>query len=455
MGIPLWSDLRDLDPGPRRFLFFHMFNVVSWQCIVGPSMILFARSIEMPPAGVGFLNAFAPLSQVLVMFMLPLVERFGPKRLMITTWMLRNIITCMVFAMPWALTFQSQWPSWALLSAAILCFCVTRAFGAGGWFPWLHEIIPAHQRHAYFSAEMSVAQVINVIVFAAQGQYLQGHPELDQYLTIYAVGIFFGILSILMLIRVPQGGAVPPERREGGAAAGYRKVISDRRYWHIVLIASLSFCALHLVGATWTMYLRDILHLSDRSILSMTALGGLCVLLTVRSWGRFADRQGSARAVILTMIGHGIFGFAFLFLSPDHLWTTAYAAVALCGIIIYGSAFWSSVHGLMLAYVPESGRVRYTNLWMVGTSLALGLTPIVAGWIVNIGGIWGFRTCFIVSACGTLGCALAIDAVIHGNAPQQQLRRVLGNPALAFRALGSIVWVTLGGRVAARESASI
>ena len=30
------SSLRELDEAPRKFLFFGFFNVVSWQCLVGP-----------------------------------------------------------------------------------------------------------------------------------------------------------------------------------------------------------------------------------------------------------------------------------------------------------------------------------------------------------------------------------------------------------------------------------
>ncbi|MCL4219528.1 MAG: hypothetical protein KJ052_21315, partial [Candidatus Hydrogenedentes bacterium] len=66
MKFPLLRSIGDLDRGPRRFLLFTGFNVVSWQCIVGPALILLARYIEMPASWVGLLISFMPLSTLLV-----------------------------------------------------------------------------------------------------------------------------------------------------------------------------------------------------------------------------------------------------------------------------------------------------------------------------------------------------------------------------------------------------
>ena len=52
INVPIFSGLQELEPAPRRFLFFIVFNVVSWQCLIGPVLVLFARKIDMPPSWV-------------------------------------------------------------------------------------------------------------------------------------------------------------------------------------------------------------------------------------------------------------------------------------------------------------------------------------------------------------------------------------------------------------------
>ena len=68
MSISVFPKFKNLSPAPRRFLGFMAFNVVSFQCFVGPAMVLFARKLDMPASWVGFLIAAMPLSMVLVMF---------------------------------------------------------------------------------------------------------------------------------------------------------------------------------------------------------------------------------------------------------------------------------------------------------------------------------------------------------------------------------------------------
>ena len=104
MGIPILSDFRRLSQPPRRFLVFSTFNVLSWFSLVGPVVVLFGRTIDMPASWVGFLLSFMPLSMLLVMATIPLVTRFGPKKLMIATWIGRNLAASLVFLIPWALS---------------------------------------------------------------------------------------------------------------------------------------------------------------------------------------------------------------------------------------------------------------------------------------------------------------------------------------------------------------
>ena len=73
MQAPVISGYRALEPAPRRFLFFVAVNVVSWQNIVGPAMVLFARKIDMPEFLVGLLLSIMPFAQLLVLVTMPML----------------------------------------------------------------------------------------------------------------------------------------------------------------------------------------------------------------------------------------------------------------------------------------------------------------------------------------------------------------------------------------------
>lgn len=444
MQIPIVSNIQELDRAPRKFLLFTVFNVISWQCIVGQVLILLARKVEMPPSRVGFLISFMPLSIVLVAGTIPLVMRLGPKRLMFGTWMLRNIFACSVFLMPWAIDRWGSQTAWHVLMCATLGFCLIRAMGVGGWFPWLHEVIPEHQRAAYFSAETSVAQLVNVAVMFGQALMLRGDPGLGRFLFIYGVGISSGFFSLVWMSRVPGGGAAQETVSMHGSFRSYAAALADRPFVCFVLTAVLSFSSVAWMTASIVMFMRDALMLFSSEIMTFMALGSTGILLTVRFWARFADHSGSGRAMFKTLTGHAVAALACIFLIPGTPWAI-YALIPLVLFtLIFQGAFWLAAHRAMLYYVKESNRVGYTNLWMLGSALSLGVTPILAGAAIDAWGIWGFRLCFAISGVAGLCCAVVCRLVVQDGEPFEPSVSQMLNPLLPIRMLARIAWITLG-----------
>ena len=442
---PLVSSMRELDPGPRRFLLFIAFNVVSWQCIIGPALVLLARKIEMPASWVGFLISFMPLAMLLVLLTGHFVTRMGAKRIMFFSWFMRNVVACAVFTIPWAMNRWGQHAGWYVLMGAMLAFCVMRAAGGGGWFPWLHEVVPESQRGAYFSAEAAVAQLLNVIVVGLQGLALQGDPGLGRYLAIYAVGIAAGLISLTWMYRVPGGKPVAT----GGAAFGrtweaYRSGLTDRRFMAFTLTASLCFSFTSWHGTALVMYMRDQLSISSRDIMMVTAAGSFLVLLCIRFWGRYAERNGSRSALFLSLSGFAMAVLVMFVLLPGHAWTFELLCLQVLATTLLGGAFWMSVHRAMLNLVDPNERVGYSNIWTVCTSIALGITPILAGQAIEWGGMWGFRLCFFMSGVGGLGCAALVYHIVRDDAAHNVFNPRAHGWWLPVRMVAEMARISLG-----------
>ena len=444
MQIPLVENIRELDHAPARFLKFTAINVISWQCTVGPAMILLARKIDMPPAWVGWLIAFMPLSMLLVVGTVPLVLRLGPKRLMMAAWMTRNILTCGVFVMPLLIAKWGNESAWYLLLLTTLGFCLARAMGAGGWFPWLHEVVPSHQRGPFFSAEASLAQIISVIIIVSQALILIGDPGIERYLSIYAIGVLTGLVSVVWMYRVPGGGGAATEINFVSSFYEYRIALQDRPYMIFIMVTVLSFSALAWLGSGMVMYMRDILGLSSNAIMFITASGSLGVFLTIRFWERFAEHSGSAMAIYKTLTAHSLVALACLLLWPGAPWTIFLLVAIIMMGGIFAAAFWMLLHRAMLGYVQLEGRVGYTNIWTLGTAVALGVTPILAGLVIQNFGMNGFRTCFLISGVGGLLCAIACLKTVHDSVPIERNAPQLFNAAFPVRTLFRIAWITLG-----------
>ena len=133
-----------------------------------------------------------------------------------------------------------------------------------------------------------------------------------------------------------------------------------------------------------------------------------------------------------------------LVMLPGSPWTP-YVLVAVVFLMsIFGAAFPTAANRALLMYMGSSSRIGYTNVWLVSTSLSMGLTPILAGYAIDHLGLWGFRLCFTLSGVLGLACALACRWVVHGGKPLDRSVTQMLNPVLPIRVLARIVWITAG-----------
>jgi len=444
LRIPIISSVQELDRAPRKFLVFSSINLISWQCIIGAALVLFARKIDMPPSWVGVLLSFVPISSMFAVLTVPLVAVLGSKRLMFVAWTLRNVIVSLVFVMPWAVHRWGPRASWYVLLIAILGFCMARAIGAGGWLPWLHGLIPAHQRSTYFATESSLMQLVNVGVILAQALALHGNPGMGRYLAIYGAGIAAGLISMAWLTRVPGGDKTAGDAKNQGFIEYYRSAFRNRRYVRFVLISSLCFSCLSWFGSAFVMYMRDALELSSRNIMMVTACGSLGIMVTIRFWGRYAEHSGSNRAMGRALAGHALTALAALALVPGTRWAHYALAPTLVCSSIFGAAFGISANRAMLNRVDPQQRVGYTSLWQLGTAAALGITPILAGQVIERWGLAGFRACFVVSGLTGLGCALLCRFVIASVRRVDRTFAEMLSPLLPVQTVLNIASITIG-----------
>ena len=386
--------LRELPAPPRLFLLFTAINVFSWQCIAGQALVLFARAISMPPAWVGLLLSFMPLSMVLVAFSVPLVEKFGPRRLLISTWFARNALAMSAFLLPWAIGRWGQEAGWYVLLFAILSFSLVRAVGVGAWYPWLHELVPHEQLGSYFSIETAMGQGIAIVLAFGMAKILATGEGVGRFFVIHGAGIAAGLISVLFIRRIPGGAGID---HLGAARPGLRAALADEGYRDFLFLSMLGMASLMWLNAASVMYLRDMLGYSDARIMLLMAVGGIGVAFSVRFWGRAADRLGSLPAMIQLLAAHALLCFCWCGLLPNAVVTVILVVPVMLFTTVFNAAFAMVSARGMLCRVRKPARVAYTCLWIVGVAAANGVPPLLVGLLIDLLGMVGFRLCFVLA----------------------------------------------------------
>jgi MFS family permease len=174
------------------------------------------------------------------------------------------------------------------------------------------------------------------------------------------------------------------------------------------------------------------------------AAGSIGTLVTIQFWGRFADHSGSGRAMFKGLVGHSLAALLCFTLLPGANWTPYVLVVVVVFAYIFAAAYAMAANRALLLYVGISSRMGYTNAWLVATSVAFGLTPILAGFLIDRLGLAGFRICFGISGVLGLVCAVACRLLVHGGKPLDKSIAQLLNPVLPIRLLTRIMWITVG-----------
>ena len=441
---------KELDPAAQKFLLFIACNTITWQCIAGPALVLFAREIRMPESRVGLLQAIMPLCMILIIFTTSMVERMGPKRLLVAGWMARALTASLVFLMPLAMAWWGDPGGWNMLTLAILGFCVIRALSVSGWFPWLHEIVPIHQRGLYFGLEMVTFQGVTVALALILSLILQTGTGLGRFYAVYAVGIGSGIFSLALIRMIPggEGLEIDPNRKTGPSV--YAQVLTDGAFLWFCLRSASGLVCLTLVTAASMMYLRDILGMSPARAMMVNAAGGLAVALTINWWGTYLDRHGSGPGMFLALAGHSMGTALWLFLKPDSLWSQWVVWPSYMVTMAFGAAFQIGRNQGLLGRIRQEGKVAYTNLYIFIDALAMGVTPVVVGILIERHALWGYQLCFFVSCLAGLVLALPNLWALEADKLPAPYMGPLIRTTLPLRGMARAMWLSMGlysGRV--------
>ncbi len=438
------SHWRELDPGAKRFLYFIGFNVLTWQCVCGPTiLVLYAVEIGMPELWIGWLLSFMPFCILSVAFTVPLVERMGPKRLIMRGWIWRSTVALLLFLTPGMTTWWGVVAGWWTVSIAVFLFCLIRAIAVAGWYPWLHELVPKHQRGSYFGFEMIFMQSMTVALTLFLGGILALGDGVNRFYWIFGIGVLSGFASIAFLLTIPGGESyrpVTPLR----PMASYRAVLADGRFiWFCLRSASGVICTWILYTAG-TMYLRMGLGYDADLVMWITAFGALGVAVSIHGWGRYADRHGSGPSMFLALLGHGVVALLWLSLGAGGPWI-AWAVWPLWALAqMFLTAFHVAKNRAMLTLVRADNRVGYTNVFMILDALAMGLTPVITGWIIQSWGQTGYTISFLLAGGLSLICSIPNAFVQEEGLAQAPYGALMARAVAPARTLARVFWVAIG-----------
>jgi len=192
-------------PPFRALLSFSFTNAMTWMIALGTPMVLLAGELGASTFEVG-------LAYSCVFFLLPVqilatttLPRFGYKRQVIFGWTVRGLFLLIPLGLAWlSPSTPSRWMVY-LLVGSVIGFAFFRCLGSCGVMPWVYSLVPEEIRGRYFATDQSLTGVSGVMTLLLCAGLFAVLPIYEAFLWQYLFAILGTVLSVSLLVRIPDG----------------------------------------------------------------------------------------------------------------------------------------------------------------------------------------------------------------------------------------------------------
>lgn len=350
----------------------------------GAFLVAFAIKLGASNLVIGLLAAIGPLSQLLQLPSIVLVEKIRNRRaITVFTAAIGRLFWLPVVLIPFFFRGSTG------LGILLVSIAAVSAFGAVGgcsWNSWMRDFIPQNILGAFFSKRMRIAAGVGVLLSLIAAIYLDywkklfAEYELQGYSILFLAGFLAGAAGIYFLAKTPEPRMPVPETKPRLLKLLGQPFKDENFRKLIIFLGSWNF-AVNLAGPFFMVYMLKRLGLSMSFIIGLSILSQVMNFIFLKIWGKFTDRF-SNKSVLA--IGGTLFIFCILawtFTTMPERYVLTIPLLILIHIIMGASSAGVSLASgnISLKLAPQGQATAYLATNTIVNSVAAGIAPILGG----------------------------------------------------------------------------
>jgi MFS family permease len=350
----------------------------------GAFLVAFAVKLEASNLVIGLLAAIGPLSQLLQLPAIFLVEKIRNRRaITVFSAALSRLCWFLVALIPFLFSAKT---GLAFLLFAMVLAGALGAIGSCSWNSWMRDIIPQKVLGSFFSKRMRIATAVGIALSIVAAlfldswkKFLPGH-EIHGYSILFFAGFMAGTAGLYFLSKTPEKKMLPPAEKvkifrllsSPFKDENFRKLIAFMCSWNF---------AVNLAGPFFMVYMLKRLNLSMSFIIGLSIVSQVMNFLFLKIWGKYTDRfsNKSVLAVCGPLFIIAILAWTFTTM-PEKYFLTIPLLIAIHVITGLSSAGVSLASGnISMKLAPEGRATAYLATNTIVNSVAAGIAPILGG----------------------------------------------------------------------------
>lgn len=319
----------------------------------------FSGIIGAIPALAGLIQLFAPMVFEKRVYRKPLVAAI--------CLFYRLLLGCMGFI---PLLVSHTGARLSILAGMYLLAYLCASFITPAVSDWIIRLTPEQIRGAYFGKKDSYILAFTTIITLVMGRVLDSMTNAGHrywgFAIVFSVAVVFALVNFIFLIRIAEPGSILSQ-----TSTDLRRTLTiplqDRHFRRVIGLFVLWNISIQIGLAFFTVYMVSGLKLEYTYIMTISMIGSIAGIITVRMWGRLADRRSW---VFTTQCGIGMLAICHIlwfFIVPG----TVFLLIPI--VQIMGGIAWAGINislfNIQFMFSPQEGRTMY-----LGFNAALGGT---------------------------------------------------------------------------------
>jgi len=358
-----------------------VFGVAGATCISINILSLVAIKLGAGNIYLGLLSASVTAPLVLGIFSMRAIEKYGKLKVLIPWTATATVLVTLYLTIPHIA--QNYRPVVALSALFIIQILINicGSIGNTAWFPLLKDTTPVRLTGRFFAKLRTSWQSASVITVIGIAIFLGKESAWWKFEIIFAAAFVFLLIRTILLFFIQEKPPQPHHVSNQTIIERFKEVykIKQLRYC-IIYLGCYSFLA--AAPEPFKIKMLKHLHFSSGFILAATSMFGAGAIISLRFWGKLADKFGNRAIFSISHIGMIVTTILWLVVD-DNIFSRAMVFILYFSFGIFHSGNGIAQTRYVLHAVPDS-KQNYINIVNFSTFAFISIAPIITGLLLTV-----------------------------------------------------------------------
>lgn len=337
----------------------------------------FAIFLKATNFQIGFLASIPQLLGALVQLIsVNILNRVKNRMTVILTGVISQALTWIpILLLPFI--FRPYAPYLLILS--VTAYFAAGNFGTPAWNSLMGDIVPERTRSTYFGYRNKVMSIFSLGAIGIGGLILHGTEKAGNpwagFAFLFAIAMIARFVSAYCLTKI----ANPPyevDDKDNVGLLGFFAEFRHSSFVRFVVYVGLMHLSVMIAGPFFSVYMLRDLHFSYLQFMLVSAMAVLVQYLTLHNWGKFGDKFGNRKILVITGLLLPVVPELWLFSSNFYY---IMAIQMLAGLSWAG--FSLSMGNFIFDSIPPQQRAKSVAIFNVLIAFGTFTGAVVGGWL--------------------------------------------------------------------------